>query len=460
MTFSSPSIESFFNSSSTEASGRGVILSIMLHGKDTSSGFLIYSAKPASALPFLTHSSANAETAGAMNTGPERRAGADADAPEQLSLEVFCREYLRDKKLKEATRKFYESIIRVHLAPHFARFARIQDITGPRIAEFILRPLVDRELYSTAQNTRNTIVAVINHARLIHNLGAYGHLEQVKLLSQFADLKPKADYERSYAAMVNGDIGQNLTEIFRLFFERFDSVLLRGLLELSFHLCLRQNEILNIEVSDISFETHNLHIRQTKTITEKKGGFDVPLNSRTEELLRILMEAGEPIRKNRQAAGGAETTGADESGDEDQKDGSKGGGAQSAAGRREQKSEKNRNTDGPIFISARGEVLSTNTLSVYLGRIKEIKGRQTAHGIRAVFKTWASRSGISHEVSECVLSHRCWNKIDAAYNRDYGNYLYNDRKELMMKWSEYLAESIGENSLLWKRNVADGNKNR
>ena len=62
-TGSSPSSPSAFRIASTEASGLGVILSIMDQGKLTLAGSSIYAANPASARPFSTHFFANALTA-------------------------------------------------------------------------------------------------------------------------------------------------------------------------------------------------------------------------------------------------------------------------------------------------------------------------------------------------------------------------------------------------------------
>ena len=60
ITGSNPSIPSFFKISSTEASGLGVILSIMDQGKETLFLSLMYPKKPASAVPVSVHFSANA----------------------------------------------------------------------------------------------------------------------------------------------------------------------------------------------------------------------------------------------------------------------------------------------------------------------------------------------------------------------------------------------------------------
>ena len=59
ITGSSSSIPSFFRSSSTEASGRGVILSIMVHGNVTFSLQFTYALNPASVSLFSSHFSAN-----------------------------------------------------------------------------------------------------------------------------------------------------------------------------------------------------------------------------------------------------------------------------------------------------------------------------------------------------------------------------------------------------------------
>ncbi len=63
MTGSNPAIPSFFNISSTDASGLGVILSIIVHGKATLSFDWTYSQKPSSTRCCCVHCLAKAYTA-------------------------------------------------------------------------------------------------------------------------------------------------------------------------------------------------------------------------------------------------------------------------------------------------------------------------------------------------------------------------------------------------------------
>jgi hypothetical protein len=360
------------------------------------------------------------------NHSKKEIAQVNSDLP--LSLERFCNEYFSHKIFKHKTMIFYTKIIKKHIAPHYDKFQNIENITVLRIAELIIKPIIKCNKISTAYNIRNTLIAIINHAMIVHDLGSCPQLRNFSTLSLIAGLPPKSDFEKSYAAMINGDIGKNIGFIFKTFHERVKNRKMKALLELSFHLCLRQSEIINIRKSNIDFTGHRLHIVETKTISAKKGGFDIPLNSHTEALLRHVINIETPV--DQQTAKYEKDDGKD------------------TASLVSECSYKENQRDY-LFISDRsGGKISSNALGVYFNRIKELKGKQTAHGIRAIFKTWAHRNKIDDITSECVLSHRCWSKVAISYNRDLATYLYTDRQELMKKWSDFLCECIGKNSVL------------
>ena len=56
--------------------------------------------------------------------------------------------------------------------------------------------------------------------------------------------------------------------------------------------------------------------------------------------------------------------------------------------------------------------------------------------MRSSFRDWCSGTGVRREVAEAALAHVVKNKVDAAYARSD---LLESRREVMEKWSEYLA---------------------
>jgi integrase len=62
----------------------------------------------------------------------------------------------------------------------------------------------------------------------------------------------------------------------------------------------------------------------------------------------------------------------------------------------------------------------------------------TVHGMRAVFKTWASeRTNFAREVIEAALAHTISDKVEAAYQR--GDML-EKRRRLMDAWAAFIAK--------------------
>ena len=88
-----------------------------------------------------------------------------------------------------------------------------------------------------------------------------------------------------------------------------------------------------------------------------------------------------------------------------------------------------------IFPSARGLVLSDNTLSKIL-RDGGIQG--TPHGLRATLKTWCAERGVRDEVSEALLAHGDPDLTRAAYRR--ATY-FDERRQVLQDWADYLTGS-------------------
>lgn len=60
----------------------------------------------------------------------------------------------------------------------------------------------------------------------------------------------------------------------------------------------------------------------------------------------------------------------------------------------------------------------------------------TVHGLRSSFRDWCGdNTNFSREVCEAALAHAVQNQTEAAYRRSD---LFEKRRELMMKWEDYL----------------------
>lgn len=94
-------------------------------------------------------------------------------------------------------------------------------------------------------------------------------------------------------------------------------------------------------------------------------------------------------------------------------------------------------SQGLIFPSPRGKVLSDNTLSKLL---RDLGVPAVPHGFRSTFRDWASeRTSTSHAVMEAALAHVIPNAVEAAYARSD---LLESRRRLMQSWSAFVAESV------------------
>ena len=81
--------------------------------------------------------------------------------------------------------------------------------------------------------------------------------------------------------------------------------------------------------------------------------------------------------------------------------------------------------------------MSENTVNVALRRMGFDRETATAHGFRAMARTMAAeRLGIAPEVIEAQLAHAVGDSLGRAYNRTT---FTDQRRELMIKWADYLA---------------------
>jgi integrase len=90
-------------------------------------------------------------------------------------------------------------------------------------------------------------------------------------------------------------------------------------------------------------------------------------------------------------------------------------------------------SEGLIFKSARGGMLSDMTLSAVL---KRMEVPVTVHGFRSTFRDWASEMGVASDLAERALAHTIRNAVEAAYHRTD---LLEQRRGVMEAWGAYCA---------------------
>lgn len=83
----------------------------------------------------------------------------------------------------------------------------------------------------------------------------------------------------------------------------------------------------------------------------------------------------------------------------------------------------------------RDDHCSSETLRIYLKRIG-LQSIQSAHGIRAMGRTWMAQQGFNDALAELCLHHKVGSEIENIYKRY--NYL-EERRPLMQAWCDYVS---------------------
>jgi prophage CP4-57 integrase len=65
-------------------------------------------------------------------------------------------------------------------------------------------------------------------------------------------------------------------------------------------------------------------------------------------------------------------------------------------------------------------------------------GRQTAHGLRGLARTYLAEQNTNHEHAEACLAHKTGGNVSLAYN--HATYL-EQRKAIMQKWGDFVEQS-------------------
>jgi integrase len=99
-----------------------------------------------------------------------------------------------------------------------------------------------------------------------------------------------------------------------------------------------------------------------------------------------------------------------------------------------------------------GAALSVNALLSVINRMG-FKGRMTAHGCRASFRTWAQElTSYPWELCELSLGHAVGNKVERAYARGDG---LKKRIAIMESWSRFLSGQAEESGKILEYARAD-----
>src|SRR5262245_31268563 len=93
--------------------------------------------------------------------------------------------------------------------------------------------------------------------------------------------------------------------------------------------------------------------------------------------------------------------------------------------------------DGFVFSGKPSKPLSDMAFSMLLRRMG--RGKITAHGFRATFKTWATdRTGSHNEIVEAALAHVVGSPVEQAYPRSDR---FEKRRRLMQQWGAFCTNA-------------------
>lgn len=288
----------------------------------------------------------------------------------------------KQKKIAPATEKKLNLIVGKYLKPHFDY--PLSKIKTRTVCDLILKPVIDNGNWETVSYLKRLLQKVMQLARAKYPEWNLDGLFEIDMLIQ----KP-AGTSQHHPAMTDGDSASNIRSLYDVF-RCISQMSSRCLCELSLHLLLRPSEIVELQVTDVNMQSRVLTVQKTKTIRDGSG-FRVPLSDQAVKLLNIAISA-------------------------------------------------KRNPKNPYLFESRQQLaghMSHETVNTTLKR-HGFKGIQTAHGFRAVGRTWMESQNVKFEVAEMCLSHKTGNSTVNAYRRT--DYL-EERKAVMQRWSDFITES-------------------
>ena len=294
----------------------------------------------------------------------------------------------KQKKIAPATEKKLNLIVGKYLKPHFDY--PLSKIKTRTVCDLILKPVIDNGNWETVSYLKRLLQKVMQLARAKYPEWNLDGLFEIDMLIQ----KP-AGTSQHHPAMTDGDSASNIRSLYDVF-RCISQMSSRCLCELSLHLLLRPSEIVELQVTDVNMQSRILTVQKTKTIRDGSG-FRVPLSDQAVKLLNIAISA-------------------------------------------------KKNPKNPYLFESRQQLaghMSHETVNTTLKR-HGFKGIQTAHGFRAVGRTWMESQNVKFEVAEMCLSHKTGNSTVNAYRRT--DYL-EERKAVMQQWSDFITASAQGMSL-------------
>lgn len=288
----------------------------------------------------------------------------------------------KQKKIAPATEKKLNLIVGKYLRPHFDY--PLSKIKTRTVCDLILKPVIDNGNWETVSYLKRLLQKVMQLARAKYPEWNLDGLFEIDMLIQ----KP-AGTSQHHPAMTDGDSASNIRSLYDVF-RCISQMSSRCLCELSLHLLLRPSEIVELQVTDVNMQSRILTVQKTKTIRDGSG-FRVPLSDQAVKLLTIAISA-------------------------------------------------KKNPKNPYLFESRQQLaghMSHETVNTTLKR-HGFKGIQTAHGFRAIGRTWMESQNVKFEVAEMCLSHKTGNSTVNAYRRT--DYL-EERKAVMQRWSDFITDS-------------------
>lgn len=298
----------------------------------------------------------------------------------ELKLKVVIEDYLQVKSanVRESTTERNMKMINKYLVPFYD--CLVCRLNAKTLYNDIFTGLIAERKHSTIHKLSGIVVNAYDLA------SANYPNENIPNIKGLKQMLPK-EQGKHLPSLTDGNIKDNIIQINNVV-KLSSNMLIHHLYELSLLLLLRQNEVTTIKIKNIDFENKVLHIEQTKTLD---NGFRVPLSEQAIKVIKMVMVYKKHIENEY------------------------------------------------LFENRvhKLEPINASTLNAHFKR-NGLKGLQTAHGLRAIGRTWLEQQDIKFEVAEACLSHFVGSNTVKAYRRT--DYL-EERKEVMQKWANFL-ESI------------------
>lgn len=311
------------------------------------------------------------------NTKVQEGRQPDDVSTSELTFRQCIQEYIDHKAPSYApnTLRKLELIANKHLFPHGDEL--MVNLSANKLNQLIFKPLVENSTLSTISYLYSTIKNIFVLASVKHEG------EPLKDIKGLSLLLPHEQCEH-LPSMTEGDTKENIQSIYNIV-KLSSNLVLHFLFKLSLHLLLRPSEVCAIKIENIDFENSILFIEKTKTL---KDGFRVPLTSQSLQIIYNLKAL-------------------------------------------------KRYSNNPYLFENRTNIndhINRETLSKHFYR-NGLKDIQTAHGLRAIGRTWFEKQDFKFEVKEACLSHFTGSSTVKAYKRT--DYL-EERKKVMKIWSNFL----------------------